>query len=126
MKKLLFFFFFVIIGQSIMNPHVYGMSQEQHEDAYKEQNEQDDEGRERNEQVVIGYAQRAARENQNLYQIIGVDRHATVDQISSAFRRRYQQLHRVNNMEELQRLTSAIDILRNPRARAAYDRDFNR
>ena len=119
MKKLLFFASLVIIGQSMiaMTP--------QQGDAYKEQMER------LNDQV-----QQAARRHLDLYGIIGVDAHATTQEILGAFHGKMGQLYKKSNsggyklsLDEVKRLNQARDILTDPEARAAYDRaviDLNR
>lgn len=124
MKKFLVLISFAMIGaQSMvaMNPHTdfertYGSPEEQ------EQMDQ------RRQEVNEGYARQALSKGQNLYQILGVSSNATQNEIQRAHRalaRRYHPDSRAGNAQStriMQRINHAYDILRDPAARAAYDR----
>ncbi|MPZ73159.1 MAG: molecular chaperone DnaJ [Nitriliruptorales bacterium] len=60
----------------------------------------------------------------DLYQILGVPRDASDDDIKRAYRRRARELHpdTGGEEEEFKELTTAYEVLKNPAARANYDR----
>ena len=60
----------------------------------------------------------------DLYEILGVSRDADDDEIKRAYRRRARELHpdAGGDEEEFKELTTAYEVLKNPAARANYDR----
>src|SRR5688500_20195743 len=66
----------------------------------------------------------ADRDVQDLYEILGVARDASDDDIKRAYRRRARELHpdAGGDEEEFKELTTAYEVLKNPAARANYDR----
>lgn len=60
----------------------------------------------------------------DLYEILGVDRNASDDDIKRAYRRRARELHpdTGGDEEQFKELTTAYEVLKNPQARANYDR----
>lgn len=60
----------------------------------------------------------------DLYEILGVDRNASDEEIKRAYRRRARELHpdTGGDPEEFKELTTAYEVLKNPEARANYDR----
>ena len=60
----------------------------------------------------------------DLYEILGVTREANDDEIKRAYRRRARELHpdAGGDEEEFKELTTAYEVLKNPSARANYDR----
>jgi molecular chaperone DnaJ len=60
----------------------------------------------------------------DLYEILGVSRDATDDEVKRAYRRRARELHpdAGGDEEEFKELTTAYEVLKNPAARANYDR----
>jgi molecular chaperone DnaJ len=60
----------------------------------------------------------------DLYEILGVDRDASDDEIKRSYRRRARELHpdTGGDEEEFKELTTAYEVLKNPQARANYDR----
>ena len=63
----------------------------------------------------------------DLYDVIGVSRDATDDEIKKAFRKQARKLHpdvnkSPNAEEELKELNEAYDVLSDPNKRAYYDR----
>jgi molecular chaperone DnaJ len=60
----------------------------------------------------------------DLYEILGVAREASDDEIKRAYRRRARELHpdTGGDEEEFKELTTAYEVLKNPQARANYDR----
>jgi molecular chaperone DnaJ len=60
----------------------------------------------------------------DLYEILGVARDASDDEIKRAYRRRARELHpdTGGDEEEFKELTTAYEVLRNPQARTNYDR----
>ncbi len=60
----------------------------------------------------------------DLYEILGVNRDATEDDIKRAYRRRARELHpdTGGDEEEFKELTTAYEVLKNPTARQNYDR----
>jgi molecular chaperone DnaJ len=60
----------------------------------------------------------------DLYEILGVSRDASDDEIKKAYRRRARELHpdAGGNEDEFKELTTAYEVLKNPSARANYDR----
>jgi molecular chaperone DnaJ len=60
----------------------------------------------------------------DLYEILGVARDASDDDIKKAYRRRARELHpdTGGDEEQFKELTTAYEVLRNPEARANYDR----
>jgi molecular chaperone DnaJ len=60
----------------------------------------------------------------DLYEIIGVDKDASDDEIKRAYRRKARELHpdAGGDEEEFKELTTAYEVLKNPQARANYDR----
>ena len=60
----------------------------------------------------------------DLYEILGVSREAGDDEIKRAYRRRARELHpdAGGDEEEFKELTTAYEVLKNPAARANYDR----
>lgn len=76
---------------------------------------------------AIDRARQAAQQHLDLYGIIGIDEAATTDEIETAWRRRHRELYRQSDRISvpLTRLNQAYYILKNPRARAVYDRAMN-
>src|SRR5688500_18339547 len=66
----------------------------------------------------------ADRDVQDLYEILGVARDASDDDIKRAYRQRARELHpdAGGDEEQFKELTTAYEVLRNPQARANYDR----
>jgi molecular chaperone DnaJ len=60
----------------------------------------------------------------DLYEIIGVAKDASDDEIKRAYRRKARELHpdAGGDEEQFKELTTAYEVLRNPQARANYDR----
>ena len=60
----------------------------------------------------------------DLYEILGVSRDASEEDVKRAYRRRARQLHpdTGGDQEEFKELTAAYEVLRNPTARTNYDR----
>ncbi|HVM19651.1 MAG TPA: J domain-containing protein [Egibacteraceae bacterium] len=60
----------------------------------------------------------------DLYEILGVSRDASEDEIKRAYRRRARELHpdAGGDEEEFKELTTAYEVLKNPTARQNYDR----
>jgi molecular chaperone DnaJ len=60
----------------------------------------------------------------DLYEIIGVAKDASDDEIKRAYRRRARELHpdAGGDEEEFKELTTAYEVLKNPEARSNYDR----
>ena len=60
----------------------------------------------------------------DLYEILGVSRDASDDDIKRAYRRRARELHpdTGGDEEQFKELTTAYEVLKNPAARANYDR----
>lgn len=60
----------------------------------------------------------------DLYEILGVPRDASEDEIKRAYRRKARQLHpdAGGDEEAFKELTTAYEVLKNPQARANYDR----
>lgn len=60
----------------------------------------------------------------DLYEILGVSREATEEEIKRAYRRRARELHpdQGGDEESFKELTAAYEVLKNPQARANYDR----
>ena len=61
---------------------------------------------------------------QDLYEILGVGREAGEDEIKRAYRRKARELHpdAGGDSEAFKELTAAYEVLKNPQARANYDR----
>ena len=64
---------------------------------------------------------------QDLYEILGVSRDATEEEIKKAFRRQARKLHpdvnkAPNAEEQFKELNEAYDVLSDPQKRSAYDR----
>lgn len=61
----------------------------------------------------------------DLYEILGVSRDATEDELKKAYRRKARELHPDSgggDEEAFKELTAAYEVLKNPQARANYDR----
>jgi len=60
----------------------------------------------------------------DLYEVLGVSQDATEDDIKKAYRRKARELHpdTGGDPEEFKELTAAYEVLKNPEARANYDR----
>lgn len=60
----------------------------------------------------------------DLYEILGVSRDATEDDLKRAYRRKAREFHpdQGGDEESFKELTAAYEVLRNPQARANYDR----
>src|ERR687885_1633508 len=78
--------------------------------------------------------------HQNHYDVLGLERDASTDDVRSAYRLRSHMFHpdkyetypeplrsqlKTEAAKEFKKLTAAYDVLRDPAKRAAHDRDLN-